>query len=98
MSVTVREYVLARRGLGHVTVADDRDLLRAALLALRPDCYDGPRPRWVLVRSALGHGSGVGTAICEALGIDPNEMVEPEEPPEWVVEALGLDDKEASDE
>lgn len=80
MSRTVADFVRTR--IPHADVADDRELLRRALLALVPESGE-TRPRWVLVRCALGHGSGVGTAICDALGIDPDEDVT-NPLPDWV--------------
>jgi hypothetical protein len=71
----VARYVTGQPGLDHVDVDPDRDLLRRALLALRPRRGEGPSPRWSLVRNALHHGSGVSQAICLALGIDPDEVV-----------------------
>lgn len=78
-----------RKVIPNADVAADLDLLRAALLKLRPPLYERPVPRWVLVRSALGHGSAVGAAICDALGLDPDELVPPEDPPEWMEDLLG---------
>jgi hypothetical protein len=71
----VARYVTQQPGLDHVTVDPDRDLLRRALLALRPGRGEKGRPRWWFVHHALLHGSGVSQAICLALGIDPDEVV-----------------------
>ena len=63
------------QAIPHASVASDRELLRRALMALRPDPGQTDLPRWSLVGSALGHGSGVSAAICRALDLDPDELV-----------------------
>lgn len=83
------------KAVPHANIADDRELLRRALLALEPDPGE-TAPRWSLVRSALGHGSTVGHHICVALGIDPDENVRAELPL-WVREALNIDDDTDTD-
>lgn len=75
-------------------VASDLELLRRALLALQPDPGESAA-RWSLVRCALGHGSTVGTAICHAVGVDPDEDVR-SELPEWLTELVD-DDRPPSD-
>ena len=70
---TVRDYVLDQRGLAHVTVDSDRDLLRRLVENIGTD--RPPRARWAHVVQQLGHGSGVSIAICKALGLDPDEEV-----------------------
>jgi hypothetical protein len=82
-----------RDTIPHADVASDRDLLRKALLALRPSPGE-TAPRWSLVRSALSHGSTVGHHICVALGIDPDEEVV-SKLPEWVTESLEDTDTDA---
>jgi len=69
---TVAHAVRATPGLEHVVVGFDRDLLRRALLDLRPRRGQGKLPRRSVVGAALGHGAGVSAAICRALGIDPD--------------------------
>jgi hypothetical protein len=70
-SSLVADRVRAVPALAHVDVDDDVSLLRAALVNAH---LDEPRERslWVTVRNLTGHGSGVGTAICRALGLDPD--------------------------
>ena len=60
-----------KASIPHADVADDRELLRRALLALHGTERRGT-PMWSTVHGALGHGSGVSTAICRALGLDPD--------------------------
>jgi hypothetical protein len=76
-SFKVRDFVLAQNGLSHITLPSDTELLRRFC---KNAGFDGPRhPRWSIVGSILGHGSGVSWAICKALGLDPDEYVGSEE-------------------
>lgn len=76
---TVHAYVLAQPGLAHCTVLDDRALLTELV---RTSGFGRVKaPRWSHVGACLGHGSGVSAAICEALGLDPNEQVGDDDEP-----------------
>lgn len=70
---TVHDYVVEQPGLAHVTVLDDHALL--AELVRTVGFGRMKAPRWSHVGACLGHGSGVSFAICNALALDPNELV-----------------------
>jgi hypothetical protein len=72
-TTTVRDFVLANPRLSHVTVDSDLDLLRRLVRLIGHERL--PAPRWSHVSQSLGHGSGVSSAICRALGFDPDEIV-----------------------
>lgn len=72
----------------HVRVDDDVALLRKLVLGLRAEVMGQPQPRWALVVKALGNGSQVSAAICRSLNLDPDELVPPEETPDWLDEML----------
>jgi hypothetical protein len=71
MSDVIRRAVLANPRLSHCDVADDVALLRRAIV--RASREFGAGPMWSHVGSMTGHGSGVATAICVALGLDPDQ-------------------------
>ena len=71
-----------------VRTADElRDYVRAHTTGVEVDAIEilrtivthlgraGHGPRWSILGSLCGHGSGVSFAICKALGLDPDEDV-----------------------
>ena len=64
---------IVRDRIPHAKVATDRDLLSRLIETIGADRRRAPR--WSHVGAMLGHGSGVSTAICDAVGSDPDEMV-----------------------
>jgi hypothetical protein len=90
---SVAREVGAQPGLGHVSVTDDRGLLRT--LVERIGVGRSRAPRWSHLGAVLPHGSGVCAAICCALGLDPDEEVG--ETAEETLERLGVDPSEVTD-
>lgn len=67
----IMDAVRAMPKLGHIK-GTDHDLL-LWLLRSRHGWEPG-QPRWSHVRDMSGHGSSVGSALCVAVGVDPDEV------------------------
>ena len=67
----IMDAVRAQPGLAHVK-GTDAELLRWVLRSGHD--WEPGQPRWSHVRLMAGHGSGVGHALCVAVGINPDDV------------------------
>ena len=54
---------------------EDRDLIKRALLNLRPRRGERNAYRWVMVKHLFGVGSTVAHALCAEFDMDPDEVI-----------------------
>jgi len=74
---------------GEQVAVSMRETLLRVCEYVRPGILEGSSPRWSLVSLATGHGSGYSSALCVALGLNHEDMIEARATPEWLSDLIG---------